>query len=135
MPSFPHVPDRIRRNPWVCIGVVGSCLAVLIVSVYFVLRGWQVTKANNPGLFHNPDGSLNVKWTLPDGSDQVALHPDQEHREAIFESLTESVWYHPAEPGRIVFYGKQWPVPYVWLSLIAIALPVLVAFLLSIVKK
>ena len=110
----------------------GTCIVVTLVGVVLFFQQLSVTKAKQCELFRAPDGKLMVRWFLEDGSQHEALHPIQEHAEAIEIEGAESVWDHPRNPSQVVYYGKVWPVPYVAIMLVALTLPSLLSFLYAV---
>ena len=120
------------KYPKVSGAVCGTCIAVTLVGVILFFQQCSVVKAKRCELFHATDGRLMVRWFLEDGSRYETSHPMQEHAEAIELEGSESVWYHPRNPSEVVYYGKVWPVPYVAIMLVALALPTLLSFLYAV---
>ena len=103
-----------------------------LVGVILFFQQLPVTKAKRCELFRATSGKLMVRWFLEDGSQYEAVHPIQEHAQAIELEGAESVWYHPRNPSQVVYYGKVWPVPYVAIMLVALTLPTLLSFLYAV---
>ena len=126
--------QRARQHVWVYVTVIGACLALLGSGLYFTIRDWKVCKSESTQIFRNENGSAGVRWTLPDGSSHSSAHPYPDHSDAIMNKSPEFVWYNPSAPDTVVYYGLVWPVPYTGLIMIAIAVPLLTAFLTAALK-
>lgn len=72
------------------------------------------------GLSHDVAPSNCIcPWETEQGASYRDLHPFQECAEALLDEHNDNadehqVWYYPDDPGRIVAYGKNKPIP--WLD-------------------
>ena len=127
--------ERFARHPYASGCLVAACTLGCLLGAWLVQRGWGVRRAEKTTVYRDAaHGGVRVRWTTASGSHHEDTM-DPKHADAIFGLPPEHAWYHPGTPGRLRYYGKVWPVPYMGAILLALAVPVLCAHLGALAKR